>query len=77
MRVSCPTALSMSPKLAAAHSNLGVALLSIGEAEVNTAHIEEAERDNTVRELERQLNILNQVTDNVDKLTPQVTVGRV
>jgi replication fork clamp-binding protein CrfC len=41
------------------------------------AHIEEAERDNTVRELERQLNILNQVTDNVDKLTPKVTVGRV
>jgi replication fork clamp-binding protein CrfC len=41
------------------------------------AHIEGAERDDTVRELERQLNILNQVTENVDKLTPKVTVGRV
>ncbi len=47
------------------------------QSTVAAAHVEEAERDNKVRELERQLNILNQVTDNVDKLTPQVTVGRV
>ncbi|WP_077090399.1 dynamin-like GTPase family protein [Mycobacterium rhizamassiliense] len=47
------------------------------QSTVSAAHIEEAERDNTVRELERQLNILSQVTDNVDKLTPQVTIGRV
>ncbi|HEY0227770.1 MAG TPA: Isoniazid-inducible protein iniA, partial [Mycobacterium sp.] len=47
------------------------------QSTIAAAHIEEAERDNKVRELERQLNILNQVTDNVDKLTPQVTVGRV
>jgi replication fork clamp-binding protein CrfC len=47
------------------------------QSTLSAAHIEEAERDNTVRELERQLNILNQVTDNVDKLTPKVTVGRV
>ncbi|WP_077077867.1 dynamin-like GTPase family protein [Mycobacterium numidiamassiliense] len=47
------------------------------QSTVAAAHVEEAERDNTVRELERQLNILNQVIDNVDKLTPQVTVGRV
>jgi hypothetical protein len=39
--------------------------------------VEEAERDNNVRELERRLNILNQVTDNVDKLAPPVTIGRV
>jgi len=44
---------------------------------VAAAHLEEAERDNTVRELDRQLNILNQVIDNVDKLAPPVTVGRV
>jgi replication fork clamp-binding protein CrfC len=47
------------------------------QSTISAAHVEEAERDTKVRELERQLNILNQVTDNVDKLTPQVTVGRV
>ena len=47
------------------------------QSTIATAHVEEAERDNRVRELERQLNILSQVIDNVDKLTPQVTVGRV
>lgn len=47
------------------------------QSTIAAAHIEEAKRDNRVRELERQLNILNQVTDNVDKLTAQVTVGRV
>jgi replication fork clamp-binding protein CrfC len=47
------------------------------QSTVAAAHVEEAERDNKVRELERQLNILNQVTDNVDKLTPPVTIGRV
>jgi replication fork clamp-binding protein CrfC len=47
------------------------------QATIATAHLEEAERDNRVRELERQLNILNQVTDNLDKLAPPVTVGQV
>ena len=47
------------------------------QATITAAHLEEAERDNRVRELERQLNILSQVTDNVDKLTPPVTLGRV
>lgn len=47
------------------------------QSTIATAHVEEAERENRVRELERQLDILKQVTDNVDKLTPQVTVGRV
>jgi replication fork clamp-binding protein CrfC len=47
------------------------------QSTVAAAHVEEAERDNNVRELERQLNILNQVTDNVDKLAPPVTIGRV
>lgn len=47
------------------------------QSTIAAAHMEEAERDNKVRELERQLNILNQVTENVDKLMPQVTIGRV
>ena len=47
------------------------------QATVAAAHLEEAERDNTVRELDRQLNILSQVIDNVDKLAPPATVGRV
>jgi ubiquinone biosynthesis protein UbiJ len=47
------------------------------QSTITAAHVEEAERDNTVRELERQLDILNQVIDNVDKLAPPVTVGRV
>jgi replication fork clamp-binding protein CrfC len=47
------------------------------QSTVAAAHVEEAERDNEVRELERQLNILNQVTDNVDKLGSPVTIGRV
>jgi replication fork clamp-binding protein CrfC len=50
------------------------------QATVTAAHLEEAERDNRVRELERQLDILNQVTDNLNKLepslTPRVTLGR-
>ncbi|ORV95300.1 Isoniazid-inducible protein iniA [Mycobacterium interjectum] len=46
------------------------------QATITAAHLEEAERDNTVRELERRLNILEQVLDNVDKLTPPVTAGR-
>lgn len=46
------------------------------QATITAAHIEETERQNRVRELERQLNILDQVIDNVDKLTPPVTVGR-
>jgi len=43
---------------------------------VTAAHLEDAECDNTVHELERQLNILAQVTDNVDKLMPRVIAGR-
>jgi replication fork clamp-binding protein CrfC len=46
------------------------------QATLTAAHVEETERQNRVRELERQLNILNQVIDNVDKLTPPVTIGR-
>lgn len=46
------------------------------QATITAAHIEETERQNRVRELERQLNILDQVIDNADKLTPPVTVGR-
>ena len=40
------------------------------QATITAAHLEEAERDNRIRELKRQLNILNQVTDNVEKLEP-------
>jgi replication fork clamp-binding protein CrfC len=47
------------------------------QATVTAAHLQAAERENRVRELERQLNILDQVTDNVDKLTPPVTLGQV
>ncbi len=43
------------------------------QATIAAARLEESERDNRIRELERQLNILTQVTDNVDKLAPQVT----
>ncbi|OCB38361.1 Isoniazid-inducible protein iniA [Mycobacterium malmoense] len=43
------------------------------QATIAAARLEEAERDNRIRELERQLNILTQVTDNVDKLAPAVT----
>lgn len=47
------------------------------QAMVTAAHMEEAERDTRVRELERQLNILNQVIDNVDKLAPpRAPLGR-
>ena len=38
------------------------------QATITAARLEEAERDHRIRELERQLNILNQVTDNLDKL---------
>lgn len=43
------------------------------QATIAAARLQESERDNRIRELERQLNILTQVTDNVDKLAPQVT----
>lgn len=43
------------------------------QATIAAARLEETERDNRIRELERQLNILTQVTDNVDKLAPEVT----
>jgi len=43
------------------------------QSTIAAARLEETERDNRIRELERQLNILNQVTDNVAKLAPQVT----
>ncbi len=46
------------------------------QATVTAAHMEDVERDTRVRELERQLDILNQVTDNLNKLTPRVTIGR-
>ncbi|ORW76229.1 dynamin-like GTPase family protein [Mycobacterium sherrisii] len=47
------------------------------QSTIAAAHGEQAERENRVRELERQLDILKQVTENVDKLTPRVTIGRV
>ncbi|MDR3659504.1 MAG: dynamin-like GTPase family protein [Mycobacterium sp.] len=40
------------------------------QATLAAAQIEAGERDNRVRELERQLNILHQVIDNAVKLTP-------
>lgn len=43
------------------------------QATIAAARLEETERDNRTRELERQLNILTQVTDNIDKLAPTVT----
>lgn len=43
------------------------------QATIAAARLEETERDARIRELERQLNILTQVTDNVDKLAPAVT----
>ncbi|OBH27765.1 Isoniazid-inducible protein iniA [Mycobacterium sp. E342] len=43
------------------------------QATIAAARLEETERDTRIRELERQLNILTQVTDNVDKLAPEVT----
>ncbi|OBJ59408.1 dynamin-like GTPase family protein [Mycobacterium sp. 1423905.2] len=46
------------------------------QAMITAAHMEDVERDNRVRELERQLDILTQVIDNVDKLRAPVTVGR-
>jgi replication fork clamp-binding protein CrfC len=41
------------------------------QAAVAAARLEETERNTRVRELERQLDILTQVTDNVDKLRDQ------
>jgi replication fork clamp-binding protein CrfC len=38
------------------------------QATITAAHIEETQRDNQIRELERQLNILEQVIDNLEKL---------
>ncbi len=38
------------------------------QAAIAAAKLEETERDNRVRELERQLNILNQVLDHAERL---------
>ena len=46
------------------------------QATVTAAHLEDVERDTRIRELERQLDILRQVTDNLDKLRPRATIGR-
>lgn len=46
------------------------------QATVTAAHLEDVERETRVRELERQLDILRQVSENLDKLGPQATVGR-
>ncbi|CAM4465250.1 Isoniazid-induced protein IniA [Mycobacterium basiliense] len=43
------------------------------QATVTAAGLEEAERDTRVRELERQLDILHQVIDNLNKLRPSLT----
>ncbi|MCV7198155.1 dynamin-like GTPase family protein [Mycobacterium angelicum] len=40
------------------------------QSTIAAAHLEDVERDNKVHELERQLDILNQVTDNLNKLAP-------
>lgn len=42
------------------------------QASIAAARLQETERDNRIRELERQLDILNQVIANLDALTPQV-----
>ncbi|ORW01066.1 dynamin family protein [Mycobacterium kyorinense] len=44
------------------------------QASIAAARLQEAERDNRIRELERQLDILNQVTANVDALAPPAAV---
>lgn len=46
------------------------------QATVTAAHLEDVERDTRVRELERQLNILNQITDNLNKLRAPVSLGK-
>ncbi|QLL08033.1 dynamin-like GTPase family protein [Mycobacterium vicinigordonae] len=46
------------------------------QAIVTAAHMEDVERDTRARELERQLNILNQIADNLDKLGAPATVGQ-
>ena len=46
------------------------------QATVTAAHLEDVERDTRIRELERQLDILRQVADNLDKLRPKATIGR-
>ncbi|MGO9510555.1 MAG: dynamin family protein [Mycobacterium sp.] len=46
------------------------------QSTITAAHLEDVDRDNRIRELERQLDILNHVTDNVEKLTPRVAIGR-
>ncbi len=46
------------------------------QATLTAAHLEDVERDTRVRELERQLDILRQVAENLDKLRPQATIGR-
>ncbi|BDB40201.1 MULTISPECIES: dynamin family protein [Mycobacterium] len=46
------------------------------QAIVTAAHMEDVERDTRARELDRQLNILNQVADNLDKLGAPETVGQ-
>ena len=40
------------------------------QATLAAAQLEETERNNRIRELERQLNILRQVIDNAEKLLP-------
>jgi hypothetical protein len=43
------------------------------QATIASAQLEENERNNRIRELERQLNILRQVTEHAVKLAPDVT----
>jgi uncharacterized membrane protein YccC len=45
------------------------------QAAMAAAKLEEAERNTRVKELDRQLNILRQVTDNVQKLRAQQSVA--
>ena len=45
------------------------------QATLVSAQLEESERNARVQELQRQLNILNQVVDNAIKLVPAPTPG--
>ena len=46
------------------------------QSTIAAARMEETERNNRIRELERQLNILSQVIDNAEKLAPAALSAR-
>jgi polyhydroxyalkanoate synthesis regulator phasin len=47
------------------------------QSTIAAARMEEAERNDRIRELERQINILTQVIDNAEKLAPTALSARV